>query len=346
MLGIRTATSKFGCTAGAKQHKFGRTVLDRKEAAAMAGDEASDGPSMTEILASIKRIIAEDDGDDAKDTASGTASQAEQAEVVELYAARDDIKDAEVGDEDEISDFAEDDTLELTAMVEDDGTIVSLEDTPVADALAEHNPAEDVPPPGDIVVDMNAAPPPIDAIEVPSSLLRPDEDGAETDALAAEIEASEIQPEVPDDGFEIEEAEALIPIEDDALVSNATSDEAEKNFWIDERSNAGESDETVTEAPPTERPDAEASESVAVKKPVRDDRRPKEILSAETAAAAGAAFAQLAESSKPTGQSVDEMVRELLRPLLQEWLDENLPPLVEKMIDREISRISGRDDVP
>lgn len=333
----------------------------------MAGGEVPEGPSMTEILASIKRIISEDDGlEDVSAEPAGDKPdvKAEKAEVVELYGNRSDVSD-DVSDtvlvaanEDEGQSFSEDDTLELTAMVEDDGTIISLEDTAPA---------------GDIVVDMSAAPAPIDVIQAPSTLLKEDTEADESGALldsavTEEISPSEIPvvtdpsgdsiaPEPGEDekqedaeeaqsaekadaeseikkatgGVDIEKSEGLIPVEEKAVMGNPQSSDPNEDYWI-----AEEKDDAV----------AEADSMAAAKSTATEAQGRRAILSADTAAVAGAAFAQLAESSKPTGQSVDEMVRELLRPLLQEWLDDNLPPLVEKMIDREIARISGREDVP
>ncbi len=329
----------------------------------MAGGEVPEGPSMTEILASIKRIISEDDGrEDISAVSSGDAPdvQPEEAEVVELYGSRSEVSDTELvaANQDEEQSFSEDDILELTAMVEDDGTIVSLEGTA---------------PPGDIVVDMSAPPPPIDVIQAPSTLLQEDTEADESGALLDSAVAQEMSPsEIPvaagpsgdsiatepaedeeqeeaDEAqsaekvyaeseiteakgiVDIEKSEGLIPVEEKAVMGNPRSSDPNEDYWI-----AEEKDDAV----------AKADSMAAAKSTATEVQGRKAILSADTAAVAGAAFAQLAESSKPAGQSVDEMVRDLLRPLLQEWLDDNLPPLVEKMIDREIARISGREDVP
>lgn len=44
------------------------------------------------------------------------------------------------------------------------------------------------------------------------------------------------------------------------------------------------------------------------------------------------------------GKTLETLVKELLRPMLKDWLNENLPPLVERLVEREIHRISGRDE--
>lgn len=41
--------------------------------------------------------------------------------------------------------------------------------------------------------------------------------------------------------------------------------------------------------------------------------------------------------------TLEGMVREMLRPMLRDWLDANLPRMVEDMVQREITRITGRN---
>ena len=77
----------------------------------MSDQNSQPEPSMEEILASIRRIISED-GDD--DTAS--APQAEAAAPEPVVEAAPDAEEPE----------AEDDVLELTDEVQDDGTVVNL----------------------------------------------------------------------------------------------------------------------------------------------------------------------------------------------------------------------------
>jgi len=80
---------------------------------------------------------------------------------------------------------------------------------------------------------------------------------------------------------------------------------------------------------------------------------PDGLVSAATAAAATATFAQLARSmaqepqassnmSVGSGTSIEDIVREMLRPMLKEWLDQNLPKMVEHMVRRELDRMVRR----
>lgn len=72
---------------------------------------------------------------------------------------------------------------------------------------------------------------------------------------------------------------------------------------------------------------------------------PKErILSPETAVKTSSAFDQLAQTlvSGYAGEekTLEGVVRAMLKPLMKEWLDANLPRIVEDMIQAEIRRLS------
>lgn len=41
-------------------------------------------------------------------------------------------------------------------------------------------------------------------------------------------------------------------------------------------------------------------------------------------------------------KTTDDLVREMLKPLLREWMDRNLPEMVEKLVEREIARLTRR----
>jgi cell pole-organizing protein PopZ len=46
--------------------------------------------------------------------------------------------------------------------------------------------------------------------------------------------------------------------------------------------------------------------------------------------------------AQPQVNPLEDMVREMHRPMLKTWLDEHLPQMVEELVNREISRITGR----
>jgi uncharacterized protein len=79
-----------------------------------------------------------------------------------------------------------------------------------------------------------------------------------------------------------------------------------------------------------------------------DDER---LLSEVAASAAAAAFGRVAAAPRARHDSplvgdrpLDEIVRELLRPLLRSWLNENLPGIVERLVQAEIAKISARSE--
>ncbi|MDF3075531.1 MAG: hypothetical protein K0S54_3198 [Alphaproteobacteria bacterium] len=83
------------------------------------------------------------------------------------------------------------------------------------------------------------------------------------------------------------------------------------------------------------------------------------LVSGQTASAATAAFDRLAQAAlqqqtppappasrapSPTvgGRALEDMVGEMLRPMLQQWLDSNLPAIVERLVQQEIQKMSKR----
>ncbi|MGE0153613.1 MAG: DUF2497 domain-containing protein [Reyranellaceae bacterium] len=86
---------------------------------------------------------------------------------------------------------------------------------------------------------------------------------------------------------------------------------------------------------------------------------PSGLVSGQTANAATAAFDRLAQAAlqqqqpaapaaprtpSPTvgGRALEDMVSEMLRPMLQQWLDANLPAIVERLVQQEIQKMSRR----
>ncbi|MDP2621747.1 MAG: DUF2497 domain-containing protein [Hyphomicrobiales bacterium] len=65
------------------------------------------------------------------------------------------------------------------------------------------------------------------------------------------------------------------------------------------------------------------------------------LLSSPTDASVASAFASLEKFVQSThSRNLEEVVSGTLRPLLKEWLDANLPPLVERLVREEIERVS------
>jgi cell pole-organizing protein PopZ len=65
------------------------------------------------------------------------------------------------------------------------------------------------------------------------------------------------------------------------------------------------------------------------------------LISAATTAAVDSAFNTLAQTVLvQNGRTLEDLVRELLRPMLKTWLDDNLPNMVERLVRAEIERVS------
>ncbi len=65
------------------------------------------------------------------------------------------------------------------------------------------------------------------------------------------------------------------------------------------------------------------------------------LLSPHTTAAVDLAFNTLAQTVLvQNSRTLEDLVREMLKPMLKAWLDDNLPGLVERLIRAEIERVS------
>jgi cell pole-organizing protein PopZ len=67
----------------------------------------------------------------------------------------------------------------------------------------------------------------------------------------------------------------------------------------------------------------------------------QQILSRSTVSAVESAFNSLANTVlSNNARTLEDLVKEMLRPMLKSWLDDNLPGLVEKLVKAEIERVS------
>lgn len=74
-----------------------------------------------------------------------------------------------------------------------------------------------------------------------------------------------------------------------------------------------------------------------------DAARRRDLLSPNADAAVMAAFRNLGDVLLPQKErTVEDLVKEILRPMLKDWLDANLPAIVEDLVRAEIERVSRR----
>ena len=67
---------------------------------------------------------------------------------------------------------------------------------------------------------------------------------------------------------------------------------------------------------------------------------PAQLLSPMTEEKVSRSFDELADALGGSTRSLDEIAEEMLKPMLQEWLDDNLPTLVERLVREEIERVA------
>jgi cell pole-organizing protein PopZ len=184
----------------------------------------------------------------------------------------------------------------------------------------------------------------------------------EIDAMLAELNsrtrvaAREPEPEEPAaDNLELTEE---VPVEEppaDLVSSHAQLFEdvsaaegtppsaAALNFEVRGEELAEEEEEV---APEEMQPHSHAAEHEGEQLP--DPRQPfaasgmdEGLISSNTTAAVDSAFNALAQTVLvQNARTLEDLVREMLRPMLKIWLDDNLPGLVERLVRAEIERVS------
>jgi len=76
-------------------------------------------------------------------------------------------------------------------------------------------------------------------------------------------------------------------------------------------------------------------------RPYEPDVADEALISDNTTAAVNSAFNTLAQTVLvQNGRTLEDLVREMLRPMLKVWLDDNLPGMVERLVRAEIERVS------
>jgi cell pole-organizing protein PopZ len=88
----------------------------------------------------------------------------------------------------------------------------------------------------------------------------------------------------------------------------------------------------------------QASEPTIGTKPSAQDQA-SSLLDEAVSSGAALAFAQLrqgVELSKGTPRTLEDMVQEMMRPMLKAWLDEHLRAIVEEKVEAEIAKVAGR----
>jgi len=259
---------------------------------------------MEEILASIRRIIAEGERDAQE--AGGQHDRIEPTSPAPSMSST-----AERSEEP-----SQAEVLVLTEMVQDDGSVVSLQ------SAAPSAPA----PPDDASVD---------SLLRRSLLAEAEPSPAASVSVTAAIETVEVairpQPAPPSPEMPAAPAPAAA-IEAGAKPKPADALRDKLPAWLSPTT------------PPTREPTREERIPVS-----SEGMKRPELVSEEALAASTAALAQLAQSVTRTrepapgaAKTLEEVVREAVEPLLKQWLDQHLPRIVERMVREAIDRVVRR----
>ena len=284
-------------------------------------------PSMEEILASIRRIIADDTAFPLAPKIVAPAPPPAIANVpapAPLHEAQAPAR--QILPQPAPAEATDPPVLTAPASVPPVETFVAA-----AGPVALVPPTRDVPPPQEVQV--TVAPQPVHKADdkPPASdvldLAFPAEaatQGADTGQIAIQLPIH-----VP----------AAIPAEPAAVVPPAVEPMPEAvPQWALEQALASESapEPEFFEAPPPPRP-----VQVARQNPAPQPAISEALTSPGTEAAVLSSFQTLATSMFLNNSAmVENLTREMLRPMLKTWLDDNLPVMVERLVRAEIERVA------
>jgi uncharacterized protein len=318
----------------------------------MSSTERAPEPTMEEILASIRRIIS----DDESSTAKARTSSASQQDDESLEAAEVEADDKIINDIarvlSESGSAEEEDILDLTAEL---GGLEPVEEPMVAEELemvevvAEAAPAEAIQPaPGHVQV---AAPPPQPEVSAPAAPMSASEEAAS--ALERAIAALRA---------------GHVPTSISEFMPQAEAQPAPMGFTAEPASQP-EPEPVVEPAEPESEPELEAApepelvltdyeETVIIEEPVAIEVEASELEESSSwsdPAPWARAPEPLVEPERPTARAnggahshktLEDSVKDMLRPMLRQWLDENMPRMVSAALKDELGNrdMHGRGD--
>jgi cell pole-organizing protein PopZ len=257
----------------------------------------SQDKSMDEILASIRQTITEDLGtmSNAQNTSQDTDSKP----------------------------FSSDDVLELTQIIQEDGTIIDLREEQTMNSLS---------------------------LEDNTGTLAMDEPiASQADTMVAENISASVR-DMPEENVETGRAESAISsmenMSEEVVAAdapfNTTSDissQADIAASLNQSEQTGEA-LSSNMASPSPSEVAPPSASSGFGEPIMDTATIRESLAALSGLSRFSPNATDDGNNSSAGaQTIDGLVRELLRPMLKEWLDANLPSLVKWVVTEQVERI-------
>ena len=268
----------------------------------MSQSRTEAGQSIEDILASIRRIIAEgereaqDPGGPPVRSEPGDSSRPATPEAAE--------EAAQAG------------VLVLTEMVQDDGSVVSLPSTPAASA-----PPEAPPEPDDAAVEsllrktLLAEMPPSAAASISFTTT------VETAAVSVEPTVAPSPPPAPAAKPSAPAESAVKPKPADAVPDKLPA-------WL-----------SPTPPPPKEERTPVSSEGLKKPELVSEEAL---AASTAALAQLAQSVTRTREPAPGSSKTVEEVVREAVEPMLKQWLDQHLPRIVERMVREAIDRVVRR----
>ncbi|NVK35149.1 MAG: DUF2497 domain-containing protein [Rhodobacteraceae bacterium] len=268
----------------------------------MAQANKADEPSMEEILASIRRIISDEEPQAGEAEAAGDeAGAGSDDNPVEIEAA-DDMGDA--------SEMSQDDLDKLFDMDGDDPVVAEEEaDEDMAAAMAAE--AED----DDVEAEVVTEEPEDDEVLELTEDFALSEDDIVTGEPDIEFAAAEEEPLDEDPVFAPEPEVAPAP----AAVAKPKA--------------------APKQAPLPSSFDTQPVSLDNLPDVDEDDVLTSDTTDAAVDAALGNLASMFIGSR---AQTLEELVQEMLRPMIKIWLDQNLPGMVEQMVKKEIERVAKR----
>ena len=286
----------------------------------------SQEPSMEEILASIRRIIADDDAGRIAKRASDAPSAPEVSEAHDAFGQPAELPQP--------SFFAppEPSIPEIPAETPADSAATSA---------AEEDRASEI---LDLTESMTAR-----MFSEPESAPAPSPAPSPAQSPAPDATSEFRQPE-PAPQFYAREPEPQFPEPEPEPAPQMQEPEPAPQLHVTENYSDAHFEETV-EQPAVPPPPEPSVRYVAPETEWRGagDRGAGErgaggrgpLLSSATSAVVNSAFNALAHTVLvQNARTLEDLVREMLRPMLKTWLDDNLPGLVERLVRAEIERVA------
>ena len=287
-------------------------------------------PTMEEILASIRRIISEEEEGDGPEVPDAD----EKGSVIEEG-------DLSAALEEEAPELADEDA-ELEAALEAE---MDPEDSPREPELEETVAEEPEPEPSEPELEETVA-------EEPEPEPNPD-----AEEVGQPLDLEGLAEESADFDETVLELTEFVDVEDlddesteDVDANDLVGDLEDLEDLDDERSM--HDGEPAAGSQPALAPQLSATAEQVVDPTPLSKLDFSTLVSEEAAAQTSTAFVGFAEQLQQSrgvalgssARTLEELVKDLLRPMLKEWLDENLPPLVQRLVEREIAKLAGHAD--